>query len=194
MIAVVLGGENWQLKDGEINPHGYFTQSTELLEHGFNDFERKVILDPIQPIKTLPVSLCKEQDYVTVQPARGLEASLPKGLDPAAFERTVELPDSLEAPVEKGQVVGSITLSQDGKEYGTVELVASSSLQRSKFMAVMAKIRHITSQLWFKLLLLAVVILALFILVKTIFFPSNRRYGSRSRGGRRSSYRGRRRR
>ena len=189
MIAVVLGGENWRL-DGEINPHGYFIQSTELLEHGFNDFERQVLLDPVQPIKTLPVSLCKEQDYITILPAHGLEASLPKGLDPATFERTVELPESLEAPVEKGQTVGSITLSKDGKEYGNVELVATATLQRSKFMATMAQIRHLASQLWFKLVVLAVVILILVILVKVIFFPSNRRYGSRGRKFRPSGYRG----
>lgn len=102
MIAVVLGGENWRVGGKEVE-RNYFSESKALLEHGFNDFSRKTILDPIAPIGTIPVTLCKEQDYVTAQPARALEATLPNGLDPALFERTVVLPDTLTAPIARGR-------------------------------------------------------------------------------------------
>lgn len=188
MIAVVLGARYWR-ENGQPVEHNYFSESRALLEHGFNDFSRKTILNRIEPVGTIPVSLCAEQDYVTVQPAEELSSTLPNGVDPALFERKIALPTELEAPIQQGQVLGSISLSYEGRDYGTVDLVAASSLERSQWLSFLAQVRHIFSLLWVKLLLLAVVLLLLvLVLRRAVFGPSRRRRRTYS-----SSYRGRRR-
>ncbi len=197
MIAVILGGKNW-MKNNEVIPDNYFTESRRLLEHGFNDFTRKTVLDAIEPIETIPVSLCAQQDYVTVQPASSIEATLPNGLDPALFERSVEVPETLEAPIEKGAVLGTIKVSYEGKDYGTVNLVASTGLERSKWLATLQSLRELFDKLWVKLLLLVVVLAALALALRhAIFGPSPRsrrnRRGSSSPKVYSTSYRGRRR-
>ncbi len=196
MIAVVLGGVNWRA-NGEYVDHNYFIESKALLEHGFNNFSRKDVLSPIEPIGTIPVTLCAQQDYVTVQPAQGLEATLSNDLDPALFDREVLLPETLEAPIEKGQILGTISISYQGKDYGTVNLVASTSLERSQWLSFLDRLHRLFGQLWVKLLLLAVVLIVLiFSLRRAIFGPSRRR-NRRGGGGRNrtysGSYRGRRR-
>ena len=185
MIAVVLGGQYWKV-NGEYVDHNYFTESKALLEHGFNDFSRQSVLSQIEPIDTLPVKLCAQQDYVTVQPAAGLEATLPNDLDPALFQRDVVLPEGpLEAPIQQGQVLG------------TVDLVASTSLERSQWLAALDKLQQIFGKTWVKLLLLAVILVVLvFSLRRAIFGPGRSRRNRRrtSRGQAYSgSYRGRRR-
>lgn len=195
LIAVILGGENWKDSFGNAVEKNYFQESKNLLEYGFNHFSRKTILSEIDPIGTIPVKLCADQDYVTVQPAGNLDASLPNDLDPSAFQRQVNLPESLDAPIEKGQSLGSITLSYEGKEYGTVDLVATSSLERSQFLALLDQVQRFFSHLWVKLLLLVLVLLILIFVIRRLFFGSsrrNRRGGSAPRVYR-SSYRGRRR-
>ncbi|BDF68518.1 D-Ala-D-Ala carboxypeptidase [Oscillospiraceae bacterium] len=194
MIAVVLGGENWRVKGVDVE-NNYFTESKRLLEYGFNAFSRKEVLSPIDPVGTIPVSLCAEQDYVTVQPALGLEATLPNDLDPAVFDRQVTLPEALEAPIAKGQVLGSIALSYEGKDYGTVDLVATTALERSQFLYVLDQVQRFFGHLWVKIALLAVVVLILILVVRHLVFGSSRR---NRRGGSapkvyRSSYRGKRR-
>ena len=191
MIGVILGGKNW-MKSGEVIPDNYFSESRRLLEHGFNDFTRKTVLDSIEPIETIPVSLCAQQDYVTVQPAQSIEATLPNDLDPSLFERKVTVPEALQAPIQKGQVLGSLTVSYGGKDYGTVDLVASTSLERSQFLYVLERIRWVFSHLWVRLLLLAVVILILvFALRRMIYGPSRRRRRRDRERAYSSSYRGR---
>ena len=175
--------------------NNYFRESKNLLEYGFNHFSRKTILSGIDPIGTIPVKLCADQDYVTVQPASSLEASLPNDLDPASFQRQIDLPERLDAPIEKGQPLGTITLSYEGKEYGTIELVATSSLERSQFLFVIDQIQRFFSHLWVKLLLLVLVLLILIFFLRRLFLGPSRR---NRRGGRaprvyRSNYRGRRR-
>lgn len=193
MIAVVLGGENWRVGGKDIE-RNYFSESRDLLEHGFNDFSRKTVLNAIDPIGTIPVTLCKEQDYVTVQPAKALEATLPNGLDPALFERSTVLPETLEAPIAKGEKLGSISLSYEGRDYGTVDLIASTGLERSQLLYIMDQFQQFFGHLWVKLVLLALVLIILFFLVRRLLVGPSRRRGGRSNVKVYSSnYRGRRR-
>lgn len=193
MIAVLLQGESVTASPTA----NYFIESKRLLEHGFNDFARTEVLSPIEPIRTVPVTLCAQQDYVTVQPAQGLEATLSNDVDPALFERDIVLPQTLEAPIEKGQVLGTISISYQGRDYGTVNLVAATSLERSQWLSLLDQLHRIFSLLWVRILLLVVVLVILvFSLRRAIFGPSRRR--NRRRGGGRSrtysgAYRGRKR-
>ena len=196
MIAVVLGGKHWKV-NGEFVETNYFSESKNLLEYGFNNFSRKTVLSQIDPVDTIPVTLCAEQNYVTVQPSQGLEATLPNYLDPAQFERKVTLPDTLQAPIEKGQVLGTISISHDGRDYGTVELVAATGLERSQLLYILDQLQQFFSLLWVKLLLLAVILIVLIFMLRRAIFGPSRSHRNR-RGGPppkvyNGAYRGRRR-
>lgn len=195
IVAVLLGGKYWYAEGNEV-PDNYFLESRRMLEYGFNNFSKKTILDPIEPIDTIPVSLCKEQDYITVHPAGKLEATLPNDLDPATFTRTVTLPESLEAPIQKGNVLGSISVSYKGRDYGTVDLVAANSLERSSFLVFLQQLKTLFSNLWFRLLLVVVSLLILLLILRRVILgPSRRSRRRRSAQGNvySSSYRGRKR-
>ena len=203
MIAVVLGGTYWKV-NGEFMDGNYFTESKRLLEHGFNDFSRKTILSKIEPIGTVPVKLCAEQDYVTVQPSINVEATLPNHVDPATFERVIELPEELEAPIQKGDKIGTISITYHDEpggipsQYVFADLVAATSLERSQWLAALDQLQRLFSKTWVKLLLLAVILVILiFSLRRAIFGPSRSRRSRRSGSSRghtySGSYRGRRR-
>ena len=190
MIAVILGGNYWK-SGGVFVEDNYFSESKRLLEYGFNAFERKTILNEIEPIATLPVELCEQQNYVTVQPAGSLEATLLKTLDPAEFEREVVLPEgSLVAPIQKGDVLGTITVTHDGQNYGTVDLIASTSLAFSQRLYILSRIRYWFDQLWVKLVLLGVILLLLLLAARRALLGPRSSYKSSRRSG---GYRGRRR-
>lgn len=178
MIAVLLGGRNYR-SGGERIEDNYFSESKRMLEYGFNHFSRKTILDAIEPVATIPVSLCAQQDYVTVQPARGIEATILSTLDPSRFERSVELPESLQAPIEKGEVLGKIHVTYQGRDYGTVDLVAATALERSEWLYFLDRVQFWFGKLWVKLALLAFVLSCLLLIV---FGPGTRRNSRRRRG------------
>ncbi len=191
LIAVLLGGKYWYA-DGNYVEDNYFTESRRLLEYGYNHFSQKTVLDEIKPIGTIRVSLCKEQDYVTVQPESSLYATLPNDIDPALFERNVSLPDSLQAPIEKGQVLGTISISYEGRNFGPVNLVAATSLEKSTLLAVLDTLEQIFSLMWVKILLLVVILMILILVLRRMVFGPSRRRNRRSRSYS-SAYRGRKR-
>ena len=193
VIAILLGGVNW-IKDNVEVPHNYFTESRRLLEYGFNHFSKKTVLDTIEPLGTVPVTLCAQQDYVTVQPAESITATLPNSLDPALFQRDIVLPqEALQAPIEKGQVLGTVTISYNGVDYGTVDLVATTALERSQHLYVLDRIKWVFSHTWVKVSLLVLVLLiVLFSVRRAIFGPTRPRHRRRKSGqGYSGSYRGR---
>ena len=106
----------------------------------------------------------------------------------------MDLPEALRAPIEKGQVIGSITVSYGDKTYGTVDLVAATGLERSQMLYILDRVTWIFSFLWVKLLALVLIVaMSLLIARRMVFGPSRRRRGSKKKQVYSSSYRGRKR-
>ena len=173
------------------------TESRRLLEWGFKNFSRQTVLDSTSLRDEVEVTLSKEANYVGVEPQGVLEATLPTDLDPAAFTREVVLnSQSVPAPVEKGQVLGHVTVSNGDTVYGTLDLVAVSNVERSELLYRLDQIKQFFSRAEVKLGLLVLLVVVLFLLLRWLLFGRRRRsrYGSGRGGYGGSHYRGRRRR
>ena len=77
-----------------------------------------------------------------------LERTLPVDMDLEAIEPTISLfQDTVEAPVKEGQVMGTMTLTYDGEVFGTLDLVATTSVDRSELLYRQEQIRQFFCQL-----------------------------------------------
>ena len=196
LIAVVLGCVREPNTTGS-RGMTQFSESRRLLEWGFKNFSRQTVLDSTSLRDEVEVTLSKEANYVGVEPQGVLEATLPTDLDPAAFTREVVLDSqSVPAPVEKGQVLGHVTVSNGDTVYGTLDLVAVSNVERSELLYRLDQIKQFFSRAEVKLGLLVLLVVVLFLLLRWLLFGRRRRsrYGSGRGGYGGSHYRGRRRR
>ena len=133
------------------------------------------------------MNLSRETDRIGVQATGKLEAILPNDLDPADFQITpVYDAESLDAPVTKGQVVGHVTISNGDTVYGQLDLVAVDDVSRSELLYRLDQVQNFFSQLWVRVLLIAVGVLIVVLLLRWLLFGRRRRYG----GARRKTYRG----
>lgn len=190
LYAVVLGAENVKDESGTIVDRQSFSESKRLLEWGFENFERRTILTTTDLQGEVGVTL-SQTEHVVAAPAGTLEATLPKDVTAADFTVTPTFfAESVEAPVEKGQVLGTVTVSYQGKEYGTLDLVALNAVERDEWMYRVSRVKAFFGQLWVKVVLIALAVLIVVLLIRGLFLGRRRRrYGSRTySGGRR--YRG----
>lgn len=113
LISVVLGADSDGLRAQE---------SQRLLNHGFQNFDAVRFYDAGQAISKLKVYK-GAQSLVEAGFIDGLILSLPKGM---AERMKVQLTSRqpLLAPVQRGQQVGSLTLSLDGETWGEFPVVA----------------------------------------------------------------------
>ena len=101
-----------------------------LLSYGFANYR----LMPLRSPDVLPPVRVTLGSADSVQPVYdGAEAALvPKsGAGEVSYE--LDLPDTLPAPVEKGQQIGTLRVVSDGKELYSVKLFADSSVARASF-------------------------------------------------------------
>ena len=193
--CVVLGTE-----DEEGTGHKYsFSESKRLLEWAFDNFHRITLLDQDTEnvLREVAVTLSDEADYVMTQPVGKIEATMPSDYDPKRAELVVDLPESIEAPVTAGDKLGTITFQYDGVTYGTLDMVAMDSVERSNFLYTVQQIQEYWGKWWVKALAATGVVLALtLIFFLTVVLPKRKARRRYSRGGSRrvgaGGYRGRR--
>lgn len=191
-VSVILGAERVEVDGvGDIRS---FSHTSRMFDYGFEHFTYKTIIDQMEAIQEVPVEL-SEIDHVTVYPAETKEVLIPKGLDGEDLDRTIILQDPVEAPVTKGQKLGSMELSYDGVIYATVDLLAGFDVEASKLMTFWRDTQEFVEKPAVKIgAIVLLALLVVLVLVKLIFGRRRYRYG-RSVGRRgHGSYRGRRRR
>jgi len=173
-----------------------FWETRRLFEWGFEHFSRKPILSINEHIREAEVTLSRKMNYVTLHPAKDLDALLPNHITADDLERTVTLyQDPIPAPIAAGDVLGKITLSYNGRICGETELVASSDVPVSKLLVFKQQLSEFFSRTWVKITAIVLVVLLLLLLIWRLSNRRSSRYGGRRNyhtGGRRN-YRGRRR-
>lgn len=192
-ISVVLGCDRVTLENNEIRTYSFY-DTKQLFEWAFDNFSYQTIIEESEMLQEVSVSLSKI-DHVTVHPAQDVEVLMPNALSPEHLERTVSLKaDPVDAPISEGDVLGTLTLSYDGKEYATVNLLALNDVEASKLLTFWRDVRLFFSKTSVKIAAVVLLVLILALLIWKLLFSRRRyRYGRSVGRGRGGNYRGRRR-
>jgi D-alanyl-D-alanine carboxypeptidase (penicillin-binding protein 5/6) len=187
-VSGVIGCQTRPKKDGTLE-YTHFSESSRPLQWGFDNFTTINIVDQKKTYGEVPVTLSTDVDSVAVAPERSISAELPKDITPESFEMVPSLRSSVEAPVHKGDVLGTLVLYLDGKEYGALNLLAVNDVQASMFLKRKAMAEDLLSRWYVKAGIGLVCALVLFVVLRLTIFRRRRRYGNH-RPGRRGGYRG----
>lgn len=192
--CIILGAQNVTEPNGDVTRYS-FKEARRLLEWGFSNFERTTLMDETLVIREVPVSL-SDTDHVLVQPTGSIDRTMPKDYDPELAELRLDLPESVEAPVEAGQKLGTVTLVYEGEELGALDMVAADAVARSDLQYYMKVVGEYLDKWWVRAILILVIVLILFLVLwlGLIRPRRRRRYRTNYRRGRRSYSGGRRRR
>lgn len=198
--CVVLGSEAVTDEAGK-RDYKHLSESKRLLEWAFQNFSRVTLLDQDTEdvMREVAVSLSDEGDYVLAQPVGEITATMPSDYDPKKAELHFDLPtEPIEAPIAAGDKLGTVTLTYEGQEYGTLDMVAADSVARSEFLYTVQQIEIYWGKWWVKAAVIGgVALVLLLVLYIAVIRPKKRRakrYSYSGGGGRRGRphYRGRR--
>lgn len=118
LIAVIMGGKSSAERNGD---------AAALLNWGFTNYAA-VTLTADQPLLPLPVTMGKTE-WVSLELARQQPMVLEKRLL-SGLEKTLELPECLDAPVEQGQEVGTLVVRREGAELCRIPVLAAEGAER----------------------------------------------------------------
>lgn len=118
--------------------HAY-TMAQRLLDWSFDGYDYVDILSSARIICEIPVKLSAKVDHVTLLPANGITEYMPNDID---VERDIVIDWTttepyLDAPVERGQVAGTLKLYYDGELLEEVDLVAQNTVDRDEWLYIL---------------------------------------------------------
>lgn len=124
LISVIMGAGSMQARAD---------QSRELLNWGFGHFTTVTKAPAGQFVSKVPVwfGQAQEIELATGDNLQILTSKTQKN----KITTVVDIPDSLEAPIKKGQEVGKMMAVIDGKAVASVPVIATSDIEESGFMS-----------------------------------------------------------
>ncbi|PBS11290.1 serine-type D-Ala-D-Ala carboxypeptidase [Lysobacteraceae bacterium NML93-0792] len=107
------------------------TDSLALLNWGFRFFETHAVYDADEPVATQQVWKGKANE-VQLGVAEPMLVSMPRGKY-AQLKPSMDIPQTLVAPIEKGQQIGTVRVELDGKVIAERPLVALEAVEEAGF-------------------------------------------------------------
>ncbi|MDF2547080.1 MAG: D-alanyl-D-alanine carboxypeptidase [Anaerosolibacter sp.] len=118
LIAVVLKAQGTNI----------YTDTRTLIDYGFDNFSYIKLTEGGQPIKTIPIEGGQEAT-LEVLTQKELYKAYPKDETSPQVSQSIKILDNLRAPIQRGDVVGSLIFSSNGNQLGKVNLVAAKTIE-----------------------------------------------------------------
>ncbi|MEG0168268.1 MAG: D-alanyl-D-alanine carboxypeptidase, partial [Ruthenibacterium sp.] len=100
-----------------------------------------------------PVKLSSDVDVLKLYPAQDLKTILPNTGGGTLLQQEFNVPETLVAPIKKGDVIGSVTVKLSGEVIGTVDLISAQDVQRNQLLYVFSKVGAFFKSTYFRVLL-----------------------------------------
>ena len=158
LLSVVCGADTVARDDGSYEFMS-FVETKKLFDYGFAHWAYAKVLSTLYPIAQIPVLDSAGAEAAVLAPDQQVTALLPADFQEDKVVNDIKLLNDagVEAPITKGQKLGTVTVSYEGKELGTANLVAITDIARSQIAAQATSTKSFLAANWWKLLVGALV-------------------------------------
>lgn len=123
-----------------------FIESKELYRWAFNNFEYKKVADSINPVCEIEVELSFDTDHLPLYIEEGFVTVLPADADTSTIKiEPHPTASSVDAPIKKGDRLGTADIIYAERVIGTVNLVARDNVKQSGLLKVLRSVKRFFS-------------------------------------------------
>ena len=178
-MCIVMGATG----SGDIKPyHAAFEETNRLYNWAYDTFRVKVLLEEGKSFGEVPLRLAEGQkDFLRVKAAKSFTALIPADIEVSSIQYDIRLPESVNAPIKEGDLIGEVHLILADEEMGVIGLVSSETVNVSRLMMTFDRIADMFSTIWFKFVIVFIFMLFTLYAALTIIRNRNRRRYSRRR-------------
>lgn len=169
-LCVALGAPSVDKNGRTITTRGEMIDSKELYKWAFKNLQMKSVVKEQDPLGEVKLDYAWNKDTLRLVAEKNFQALLPNNVSPSSVIITPRIPDKVSAPVKKGQVIGTATLSYAGQNLGTVNLVAAESVERSEVLHTADRVKAIFTSTWFLIIAGIIILLLLIYIVLALIY------------------------
>ncbi len=183
-LLVVLEAKFYDYDEDGYDENMAFVESRKLYKWAYDNLRLREVANPSQNVCEIRVELAKKYDYIVLVPAESVTALVPVGVNAESVMYEVvddAMPESVNAPVRKGDVLGKAEIKYAGQTVAEVDLVAAFDIERSTPKYLWYRIKTFFSTKPMKILLLFVLCVLLpFLIIVFVVLPRVRRSKKRA--------------
>lgn len=152
-----------------------FVDSRNLYRWAFNNFQYKQVADTDNPICEIGVDLSLNTDFVSLYVEEGFISVLPKDADDSTISiKPKTKAQRVDAPIKKGDVLGTAEIIYAEKVIGTVNLVSHEDVEKSTLLAVLRAIKQFFTSSYMKIVYILIGIAVLVFIIAVIKLNTGR--------------------
>ena len=174
LLAIILGAPlQWNEDTGDY-VYRNFPEAINLFEYGFEHYRISTVMSTLYPVAEVTVNQSAGAQTVALAPTTAVRTLIDAGYDPDEIILEIDLPSkSVDAPVEAGHVLGSVTVVYHNMILGTSDLAAITSVARSEITHKAENTKAFVENNWWKwllgILLAAIVLLAVYVILMQFY-------------------------
>ncbi|MBQ6058720.1 MAG: D-alanyl-D-alanine carboxypeptidase [Clostridia bacterium] len=185
LVTIVLGAP----RDSQTGEKYHYTDAKALMNWCYENLQYTMLLSRQTPVCEVPVALSASKDAVTLIATEDLYAVIPTEVELSMLDVQYDLSENLEAPLTTDDILGQAVFSYDGVEYARCDLHPQSDVDRSIILLLLHRIMTFLSGRYFKLALLALLVLGLLYFLLALYLNKKRHRSRRRRSRPRKRYR-----
>lgn len=140
--------------------------TADLYDWAFGNLSQQVVYSSLETIHTVAVKYVWGDKRLDLVPEDEVRALLPNNYDPDLITTKLEWNSEIEqegvvsAPVEQGEVFGSLNVYYDGLPIGSTDIVASEAVSRDRLNYLIHRLAAIVRSnfLWFVVILIVIIL------------------------------------
>lgn len=129
VIAVVMGEPNTKIRNAEVS---------QMLDYAFAQFTNQVFYKKGQVIAKLRVEK-GEPEYISIRARHPISMMLKRGENPNGIRKVIKW-RTIQVPIKKGQVLGTMEFHKEGRKVASLELISSSDIGRASFWSSIKRV------------------------------------------------------
>lgn len=175
LLSILLKAETMPDENGNW-VYRSFPETINLCEWGFENYRISTVMSTLYPVAEIPVNMATGAETVALAPVEEVRTLIEANYDPDLVVLDVTLnSDSVDAPVEAGQVLGTVTVSYEGEVLGSSKLAAITSVSRSEITRQASEAAAYVAENWWRWLVGILLTIAVVIIICLILLQYRRR-------------------
>ena len=174
-LSVVLGAPSVDQNGNEIDTHQEMLDTANLFRWALTSLKLKEVVSANDTLGEIDLKYAWNKDKLQLRAEKSCSAILPEDVSTSSVIVTKNVPKSIEAPVRKGQVVGTATVSYANEKLATVNLVAAESVERSELLHTTDTVKSVLTSKWFLIIVAVIILLVIVYIILAIIYNRKRR-------------------
>lgn len=174
LVCIILGGKiyteggNAETGAGGTQKISSYVDAKNLMVAAFDQFELCNIAMAGEVLDEVPVKASTSKDAVTIGTQSNVQIVLPKDAKDSEVVRNIEKVEEVKAPVKTGDVLGTMSISYDGMEYGPYSLIALSDISGNLVASVLYEIERFFKNTIVQIVIILLILFGIFYIRLTI--------------------------